>query len=189
MAKSPIDLSRIALTEASFLECNIIQTGPAFVVLSNSENINLEIGTEFAFTKHNNYLSIRLRLHVQPIDKDEQAMALSARFHTHFGFVVENLDELLVPSGSENSIPDFMLTLSLLSIAYSTSRGMILGKVAGTAFEGYGLPLMDARELLEYASDEARVHKEPTHRPNAVQNQQELATQPTAKQKSKRTKK
>jgi hypothetical protein len=189
MAKSAINLSLITLSEVSFLECAIIQNGPDLVALSDSKNINLEIRTEFSFSRDNNYLSIRLRLHAQPVDEEGQIMPLSARFNIHFGFIVRNLNELLVTSDDGEHVPDFMLTLSLVSIAYSTSRGMILGKVAGTAFEGYGLPLMDARELLEYASDDVRVHKEPTHRPNSAKAQQELAAESTIKPKTKRTKK
>lgn len=162
MANNALDLSRITLIETTFLECAIVQPGPDYTARSRFANINLSIDNEFSFNRDTNYLSIRLNLRVQPIDADEQNLPVEGRFHTHFGFVVENLEELLDPAISKTTpMPSFMLTMSLLSIAYSTSRGMILGKVAGTVFEGYCLPLMDARELLVLSADNATPHQEP----------------------------
>lgn len=188
MAKNALDLSRIALTEVSFIECAITQTGPDFVGINRSASINLGVETEFSFTRETGYLSIRLHLRVQPVDAEEQSMPLSGRFYIHFGFVVDNLEDLLAPSDVEGEIiPDYMLTLSLLSIAYSTSRGMILGKVAGTALEGYGLPLMDARELLEYAADNTRIHKEQTHKGRILKDNKERSEPKPAKQAKPRS--
>ncbi|MGI4871288.1 MAG: hypothetical protein ACRYFX_08930 [Janthinobacterium lividum] len=188
MANTALDLSRIALTEVSFLECTIVQSGPDFVAINRSASIDLAVETQFMFTRANGYLSIRLTLRVQPVDSEEQAMSLSGQFHVHFGFVVDNLEDLLVPSDVEGEIiPDYMLTLSLLSIAYSTSRGMILGKVAGTALEGYALPLMDARELLEYAADNTRIHREPTHKGHLLQEVKQKKPNSTRKSQAKRT--
>lgn len=162
MATAPLDLSRITLIETTFLECAIVQPGPDYTARSRFANINLHPGIEFSFNRDTNYLSVRLDLRIHPVDTDGQALPVEGRFHTHFGFVVANLEEQLEAASPEaEATPNFMLTMSLLSISYSTSRGMILGKVAGTVFEGYCLPLMDARELLAYAADGAGPHQEP----------------------------
>ena len=162
MATTALDLARITLMETTFLECAIVQPGPDYTARSRFANINLSVETEFSFTLESNYLSVRLNLRVQPIDADGLHLPVEGRFHTHFGFMVENLEELLdTASDQAEPMPSFMLTLSLLSVAYSTSRGMILGKVAGTVFEGYCLPLMDARELLALAADKTNLHQEP----------------------------
>lgn len=162
MAKPALDFSRITLFETMFLECAIVQPGPDYTAKTQFAHINLTVGTEFSYARETNYLSIRLKLQVQPVDAEDRMLPLEGRFHTHFGFAIENLEELLEPSApSGEQLPNFMLTLSLLSVAYSTSRGMILGKVAGTVFEGYCLPLMDARELLALSADGATPHREP----------------------------
>jgi hypothetical protein len=162
MAAVPLDLSRITLTETTFIECAIVQPGPDYTARNRFANINLHPGIEFSFNRDTNYLSVRLHLRIHPVDAEGQALPVEGRFHTHFGFVVENLEEQLEAATPEaEATPNFMLTMSLLSISYSTSRGMILGKVAGTVFEGYCLPLMDARELLAYAADGAAPHQEP----------------------------
>lgn len=162
MAKPALDFSRITLFETMFLECAIVQPGPDYTAKTQFAHINLTVGTEFSYARDTNYLSIRLKLQVQPVDAEDRMLPLEGRFHTHFGFAIENLEELLEPAApSGEQLPNFMLTLSLLSVAYSTSRGMILGKVAGTVFEGYCLPLMDARELLALSADGATPHREP----------------------------
>ena len=162
MAKSAVDLSRVTLFETIFLECAIVQPGPDYVTRTQFAHINLTVGTAFSFARETNYLSIRLKLHVQPIAADERVLPVEGQFYVHFGFAIENLEDLLESAEpGEEPLPNYMLTLSLLSVAYSTSRGMILGKVAGTVFEGYCLPLMDARDLLALAADGTTPHREP----------------------------
>ncbi|MCC6761703.1 MAG: hypothetical protein IT252_10830 [Chitinophagaceae bacterium] len=74
----------------------------------------------------------------------EEAMA---KFHFVYIFKVENLDELTRVDGEGVEI-DGRLANAIASVAYSTSRGVLLTRLQGTALQDFVLPVIDPNELL-----------------------------------------
>lgn len=69
-------------------------------------------------------------------------------FHLVFIFKVENLDELIQQTKSTIKLdPDFGNALA--AITYSTSRGILLTRLQGTAFQNFILPVINPNKLLD----------------------------------------
>lgn len=70
-----------------------------------------------------------------------------ANFHFVYVFKIENLEDL---SKQENEIVhlDPFLANAVASITYSTSRGILLTRLQGTALQKFILPVIDANKLL-----------------------------------------
>lgn len=73
-----------------------------------------------------------------------------AKFNFVYMIHVENLEEL-IELDEEGNLEDVehILMNSVASIAYSTSRGVLMTRFQGTAMEGYILPIVDPNEILE----------------------------------------
>ena len=72
----------------------------------------------------------------------------TGNFHLVFIFSVENLDDL-AKSGKDHLIElHSALGNALSSITYSTSRGILLTRLQGTAFQDFILPVINPNTLL-----------------------------------------
>lgn len=80
-----------------------------------------------------------------------QPTGISGHFELDFTFSVANLPELLVTSEQAKPQLPPQLVLLLTSVAYSTARGILWTRLAGTPLEGITLPLIDPRQLLQPA--------------------------------------
>ncbi len=75
----------------------------------------------------------------------------SGRFHLVFIYRIENL-EALAQVGSDNLISLHpALANALSSITYSTSRGILLTRLQGTALQNFVLPVINPNDLLSKA--------------------------------------
>lgn len=72
----------------------------------------------------------------------------TGNFHLIFIYSIENIEELAIP-GKNNQLnlnPDLANALS--SVTYSTSRGVLLIKLQGTALQNFVLPIINPNKLL-----------------------------------------
>ena len=72
----------------------------------------------------------------------------SSIFHLVFIFKVDNLDELAVADKNRTIKLEPHLGNALSSITYSTSRGILLTRLQGTAFNNFILPVINPNKLL-----------------------------------------
>jgi hypothetical protein len=71
-------------------------------------------------------------------------------FHFVFIFVVDNFAELATQKSEAEPLEvDGSLGSALASIAYSTSRGILMSRLQGTALQHFILPVIDPNILLE----------------------------------------
>ena len=94
----------------------------------------------------------RLSLILDMEKVDENGIKLiKANFAIDFDFQIENIMELIVIEEGTNKIVKAAreLGLSLMAIAYSTTRGIILTRTAGTVLNGLILPVVDISNLLD----------------------------------------
>jgi hypothetical protein len=105
---------------------------------------SLELGFNFDEKLIKSDYSIEIKTNSKGANKVEA----SGNFHFVFIFEVENLD-LLVKINDNNSIElDPMLGNAISSITYSTSRGILLTRLQGTALQNFVLPIIDPNKLL-----------------------------------------
>jgi hypothetical protein len=88
---------------------------------------------------------IQLRLRTTGQVKREEARAwLDFEYLYH----VENLKDLVRIEHYEENYADLDLQYALATISYSTTRGFLPGKLLGTVFETYLLPITDVSRFL-----------------------------------------
>lgn len=105
--------------------------------------------------------------------KAAQPSGIAGHFELNFTFTVDNLPELLVAPDQPDSLLHPQLVLMLLSVAYSTARGILWTRLAGTPLEGITLPLINPAQLLQAAA--------PTEVPPAAAKKPRPAAPPRAK--------
>lgn len=69
-------------------------------------------------------------------------------FHLIFIYRIENLDELALPTKDNKLSIDPGLANALSSVTYSTSRGILLTRLQGTALQKFVLPIINPNKLL-----------------------------------------
>ncbi len=81
--------------------------------------------------------------------KGENESEATGNFHLIFIYRIENLEQLTTPEKNKrlNLNPGLANTLS--SVTYSTSRGILLTRLHGTALQNFVLPIIDPNKLLK----------------------------------------
>jgi hypothetical protein len=72
----------------------------------------------------------------------------SGNFHLIFIYRIENLEELASPEKNKRLHLNPALTNALSSVTYSTSRGILLTRLQGTALQHFVLPIINPNNLL-----------------------------------------
>jgi len=94
--------------------------------------------------------SIRFRLEtiLDGVNSKKERMGLHAEYGIEFHFTVENFEKFIVVKEGNKKV-DSNLGVTLLSIVFSTSRGIILDRTQGTYLDGLILPVIDPKELFD----------------------------------------
>lgn len=82
--------------------------------------------------------------------KGENESEATGNFHLIFIYHVENLEELAVPEKSNRLNLNPGLANALSSVTYSTSRGILLTRLQGTALQNFVLPIINPSKLLNF---------------------------------------
>lgn len=73
----------------------------------------------------------------------------SGNFHLSFIYQIENLNELAIYDKNNRLVLNPNLLSALSSITYSTSRGILLTRLQGTALQNFILPIINPSKLLK----------------------------------------
>lgn len=93
---------------------------------------------------------LSLILDMEKVNEDGVKL-IKANFSIDFDFQIENILELIVVEEGNTKVVNAAreLGMSLMAIAYSTTRGIILTRTAGTVLNGLILPVVDTAKLLD----------------------------------------
>ncbi len=78
----------------------------------------------------------------------ENELEATGNFHLIFIYRIENLDELAIPDKNKRLSLNPNLANALSSVSYSTSRGILLTRLQGTALQNFVLPIINPNKLL-----------------------------------------
>lgn len=106
-------------------------------------------GQEIAHNIQLNRSRYRLFFTLEANDGDNKQVGLKADYGIEFHFEVENFKDFLILSNEKGTQIDANLGATLLGMAYSTSRGIILEKTHGTFFQGFILPVINPFKALK----------------------------------------
>ncbi len=115
---------------------------------SKPYSITVKYGLNSAFNFEDNAIRIRLEVLLDGLNKKEQKIGLHADYGLEFHFVIDNLNDFIEEKDDRKYI-NGQFGGTLMGIAYSTARGIILERTQGTYFDGVILPVIDPKELIE----------------------------------------
>lgn len=97
-------------------------------------------------------IGMRLTANIDAVDSDNNALGITGSYTHEIIFKVENLEDFISEgdeNGSDNYLIDAMLGSTLVSIAYSTVRGIIYTRTQGTSLGSVILPVINPKQLLD----------------------------------------
>lgn len=148
----PINLTQIAWTSGNVTRFEVAGTQGAKQVLRDDPTAAIVV-THRADVAHNAedgevviFLRINLGLTTGELS---QPTGISGQFELDFTFAIGNLPDLLVETNQPEPQLHPQLVLMLTSVAYSTARGILWTRLAGTPLEGITLPLINPVQLLQ----------------------------------------
>lgn len=97
-----------------------------------------------------NVVGLQLVVNITAQDSNEVTLDLKGSYTHEIIFIVEDLAGFLKKSASEENgfLIDGMLGSTLVSIAYSTVRGIIFTRTQGTSLGSVILPVIDPKKLM-----------------------------------------
>jgi len=95
-------------------------------------------------------------VNLEALGPDNNPLGVNAQYVIEYIFFVENLNYYVTSIDHENKnmILHPVLPNTLLSIVYSTSRGIILSRTQGTVIEGVILPVINTNSLIRSLEDQ-----------------------------------
>jgi hypothetical protein len=78
----------------------------------------------------------------------ENEQEATGNFHLIFIYRIENLEELAIPEKNQRLKLNPGLANALSSVTYSTSRGILITRLQGTALQNFVLPVINPNKLL-----------------------------------------
>jgi hypothetical protein len=108
----------------------------------------LENSLQLGFNLQEKLVKSDFIIEIKTDSKGANSKEATGSFHLVFIFSVENLDELTQLNKNIVKLhPDLGNALS--AITYSTSRGILLTRLQGTAFQKFILPVINPNKLLD----------------------------------------
>lgn len=155
-----IDIAKIRLVEFFPTEFAVRGNATGQQLAENGIATQFRLTQDLDFTTNpaQNRVGVRVRVGVETVMGDPaEPVGSGGTFVLDFVFSIDNLPDLLVtvppeagnaPAAELIQVPAPQLLVLLTSIAYSTARGVLWGRLAGTALEGFTLPIVDVNQLL-----------------------------------------
>lgn len=140
------DPEKLSIIEFKFLKAQI--ETPEDFIFDKVNGHNLENTLELAFNLEEKLVKADLTVEIKTESKSQNSKESTGSFHLVFIYRVENLEYLAKPD--KNNLLDLHPALenALSSITFSTSRGILLTRLQGTALQNFILPIINPNKLL-----------------------------------------
>jgi len=116
--------------------------------VENVEGYHLENSLELGFNFEEKLVKADFTIDIITGSKGKNKEESKGNFHFVYIFKVDNLDELAIPNSKKRIDLNADLGNAVSSITYSTSRGILLTRLQGTALQNFILPVIDPNNLL-----------------------------------------
>lgn len=101
---------------------------------------------EIGFNPENKFSRVEFKIKMETQSSNDEEARSEFEFITVF--LIDNFEELTEIKGNEQINVHPLLINSLISITYSTIRGLLISKLQGTAFNSFILPVINPNKLL-----------------------------------------
>jgi hypothetical protein len=143
----PIDPTKIRIESINIAKAAIDAT-EAYIanpVVPASTKLNFTSEQQFDYDAKR--MQARIRVDMMGEDESSNPLGLSGYYDMYFHFSIANIEEHVTGTGKALQV-NAQLGATIMGIAYSTMRGVVLERTAGTFFQGTILPVLDPRAFL-----------------------------------------
>ena len=144
--KGKIDSEKIILRRIQMLQGGIRATKEFRKLNEKVESFDFSFKREFLFNPNEKLIVVELKIDLKALKSGKTKLVpagLSANYEYQFYFLIDNIGDFI---NDENVHPSIVSTV--LSIAYSTLRGIILERTSGTLLGSVILPIVNPAKLL-----------------------------------------
>lgn len=133
-----------------------IKTSKGNIDAAADIDVNAIAGHEFSFelgtglNVEDNVIGMNLVVNIQAKDSADKLLPINGSYTHEIVFIVDNLKDFLEPdeSGNNKYKIDGGLGSTIVSIAYSTIRGIIFTRTQGTSLGSVILPVINPKKLM-----------------------------------------
>lgn len=146
---SIIDSEKIHLLSVKVFKANLDTTEQ---FRDNPEKVNkyvIDTASDTVFNFKDKLCRFRFFFKFTGIDDKQNPLGIEAEYGIEYQYFIENINDFLIHKNDNEVVIDSQLGITLCSISYSTSRGIILEKMRGTYFEDVLLPIVSPVNILE----------------------------------------
>jgi len=144
--KSEFDPEKISIIEFKFIKALVVT--PESFITEKADDFQLENTLQLSFNLEEKLVKADFTVEITTNSKGINGKEASGNFHLVFIYRVLNLEKLTEPE-KNNLIelhPDLGNALS--AVTYSTSRGILMMRMQGTALQNFILPIINPNKLL-----------------------------------------
>lgn len=145
-ADRKIDANKIQILSIKTLKGNIDAQSDANTesIAEHSFNIELETGLNL----EEKVVGLKLVVQIDALDKNDKPVNIRGSYTHEVIFRVENLNDFVDTNEAAGNKIDGTLGSTLVSIAYSTVRGILFIRTQGTSLGVVTLPVVDPLKLI-----------------------------------------
>jgi len=148
IAASKVDPTKIVLEGISILRAAIDPSDAYIAAPTQPATSAWTCNTAWNIDHKTSTIMFSIRIDLQGVDKKGKEIGLKGYYELGFRFKITNLKDLTQKIKGINAV-DGSLLATIAGIAYSTTRGIVMERTAGTFFNGVVLPVIDPKQLLE----------------------------------------
>lgn len=145
--KNVFDPERIALIDFKMIKGQV--DTPENFDISKVIGHELDNSLQLSFNLDDRLAKADFTVSMKTDSKGENETEATGNFHLIFIFRIENLEELVTHEKNNRLNLNPVLANALSSITYSTSRGILLTRLQGTALQNFVLPVINPNKLLQ----------------------------------------
>jgi hypothetical protein len=140
------DPEKISIVESKMVKGQV--DVPEVFETSNVEGYHLENSLQLGFNLDEKLVKADFTIEIKTESKGQNVKEASGNFHLVFIYHVENLNDLAKTNNKDLIESDHKLENALSSVTYSTSRGILITRLQGTALQNFVLPIINPNKLL-----------------------------------------
>ena len=148
--KNVFDPEKIALIDFKMIKGQV--DTPENFDISKVVGHQLDNSLQLGFNLDDKLAKADFTVSVKTDSKGENETEATGNFHLIFIYRIENLEELAIPEKNKRLNLNPGLGNALSSVTYSTSRGILLTRLQGTALQNFVLPIINPNKLLHNSS-------------------------------------
>lgn len=143
-----IDTDQVHLLQVLLVKGRLDATDAYVANPQPPTSISFHFGQGFGMNRSKKTCRFILEITMEGHGTDEELLGVQAAYTLDFRFLVDNFEDYVMSGKKESFHLHPMLGSTLLGIAFSTARGIILERTKGSYLDGVILPIVSPMKLL-----------------------------------------